>query len=116
MKKLGTVAIIGAAVAAILGGAAGTAAADSQVALQPVAEIAPGEPNPNGTGSSATTLTDLLQKLLAGSSKAPATPVAEIAPGEPNPSGTGSTDKLAEVIKSLVSGSASKPADPKPAA
>lgn len=72
MKKLSTVAIIGVAAAGIIGGAAGTAAA--QVTLQPVTEIAPGEPDPNGTGSSATALSELVQKLIAGSSKAPATP------------------------------------------
>lgn len=66
MKKLGTALFIGAAAAGILSGAAGVAAADIPVtAADPV--VAPGEPDPSGTGS-ASSLTKVIQSLVSGSS------------------------------------------------
>lgn len=69
MKKLGTLTLIGAASAAVLCGGAGGAAADATSAT-PV--VAPGEPDPTGTGSSSG-ITDLVKALSSGSAQA-ATP------------------------------------------
>ncbi|WP_062997868.1 hypothetical protein [Nocardia mikamii] len=70
MKKLGTLTLIGAATAAALCGGAGLAAADDAVSATPV--VAPGEPDPTGTGS-ASGITDLVKALSSGSAQA-ATP------------------------------------------
>lgn len=69
MKKIGTLTLIGAAAAAVLCGGAGTAAADGPGSATPV--VAPGEPNPSGTGSSSG-VTDLLQALASGRAQATA--------------------------------------------
>ncbi|MFC9998972.1 hypothetical protein [Nocardia sp. NPDC127526] len=66
MKKLGKFAIIGLAAAGVLGFGAGVASADDHSTLAPV--VAPGEPSPNGTGSSQA-LTDVIKALSSGSSK-----------------------------------------------
>ncbi|MGW4244084.1 hypothetical protein [Nocardia sp. NPDC004722] len=66
MKKLGTFALIGAAAAGILTAGAGIAAADEPVSATPI--IAPGEPDPTGTGSSQ--LIKTLSDLATGSGKA----------------------------------------------
>ncbi|MFI6867889.1 hypothetical protein [Nocardia sp. NPDC050406] len=71
MKKLGTALFIGAAAAGILSGAAGVAVADIPVtAAEPV--VAPGEPDPTGTGSSSA-LTKVLEALVSGSAAKPTT-------------------------------------------
>ncbi|WP_067701854.1 hypothetical protein [Nocardia jejuensis] len=69
MKKFGTFAIVAAAAAGIMGAGAGLAAADNAVSVQPV--VAPGEPNPAGTGSS-DVLTNLVKTLTSGSTGTPA--------------------------------------------
>ncbi|MEV0294548.1 hypothetical protein [Nocardia sp. NPDC050710] len=68
MKKLSTLAFIGAAAAGLMIGGAGLAAADQVVDRTPV--IAPGEPNPNGTGSAAV-LPELVKALSTGSAQKP---------------------------------------------
>lgn len=70
MKKLGTALFIGAAAAGIVSGAAGMAVADVPVTqADPI--IAPGEPDPSGTGS-ASALTKVLEALVSGSAAKPA--------------------------------------------
>ncbi|GAB4583553.1 hypothetical protein [Nocardia sp. IFM 10818] len=64
MKKLGKFAIIGLAAAGVLGFGAGVASADNHSTLAPV--VAPGEPDPTGTGSSKA-LTDVIKALTSGS-------------------------------------------------
>ncbi|GAB2564548.1 hypothetical protein ACFXHA_18765 [Nocardia sp. NPDC059240] len=66
MKKLGTFALIGAAAAGILTAGAGIAAADDHVSATPI--IAPGEPDPTGTGSSQ--IVKSLSDIFTGSDKA----------------------------------------------
>lgn len=71
MSKIGTLTLIGAATAAVLCSGAGVAAAaDTSASATPV--VAPGEPDPSGTGSSTTALTDLIQSLVSGSAQATA--------------------------------------------
>ncbi len=64
MRKFATLTLIAAATAVIAGGA-GIAAAETPTAT-PV--IAPGEPDPNGTGSSSV-LADLVDSLASGSAQ-----------------------------------------------
>ncbi|WP_067549014.1 hypothetical protein [Nocardia crassostreae] len=71
MKKLGKFAIIGMAAAGILAFGAGMASADDHSTVAPI--VAPGEPSPNGTGSSQA-LTDVIKALSSGSSKTAPTP------------------------------------------
>ncbi len=66
MNTLATVTMVGAATVAVLSGATGVAGADSAAVTTPV--VAPGEPDPSGTGSSSV-LADLVDALASGSAQ-----------------------------------------------
>ncbi|MEV5651169.1 hypothetical protein AB0L57_23215 [Nocardia sp. NPDC052254] len=66
MGTFATVTLIGAATTAVLSAGAGVAAAEDTPVATPV--IAPGEPDPNGTGS-ASVLTYLVDALASGSAQ-----------------------------------------------
>ncbi|WP_433681428.1 hypothetical protein [Nocardia sp. CA-119907] len=70
MSKVRVLGVAFAATAGILLVGSGMAsAADQGIVLEPIGTIAPGEPNPNGTGSSSA-ITDLVKVLSTGSTGA----------------------------------------------
>ncbi|MEV6139841.1 hypothetical protein AB0L63_28110 [Nocardia sp. NPDC051990] len=71
MSKVRVLGVAFAATAGILlvGSGIASAAVDEGIVLEPIGTIAPGEPNPNGTGSSSA-VTDLVKALSTGSTGA----------------------------------------------